>query len=272
MAGLVAERLMGTTAFADISAALDDPGNYQGIFLGGERKPDYLMWDDSNSTAPYYVVECKGSQTNRATSIGQLRSGLEQIPSVQFGRGPRNIISLVIGTFLRQSSTRVFIVDPPNGIDPENYPKEPSKKATERIGEKEWRILDWARFDNRAWIGHELQLLRWVEQHETANSVARSMEISTGERAYPVRNAPLELKETPRGIYQGLTSQFGPGFRGMSISAFRGVRDDLLTPLLEMRHEATRQASSRMVLQPESDLPSNSSFGPNGTCLIVNIP
>lgn len=267
--GLVAERLLSTTGISDVSAALDDPGNYQGISPIGRKKPDYLMWNDNNPSSPLYVIESKGTQSNRSTSIGQLADGLEQVPSLSFSLGPRSAVSLVVATYLKQKSTSVLIVDPTDDSDSAGRRDERSEKATKRVKETEWQILDWQRFDRRLWGAHELQLLRWVDQHETANSLATSMDIKSAERSYPVTNARLERRNTSFGGYDGLTSRFGPSFNGHSLTTFRGIRHELLARISELQHDTAREISSQIRLAAESDVPAGSSFGPAGTCLIV---
>ena len=65
MAGLLMESFFGAGSFVDISIALNDPAAYQDIEQEGDAQPDYLMWGDE-ADSPYYVVECKGTQSSRA--------------------------------------------------------------------------------------------------------------------------------------------------------------------------------------------------------------
>jgi hypothetical protein len=270
-AGLVAERVLGTTAICDVSAALDDPGNFQDISRQGRKEPDYLMWNDNDPSSPLYVIESKGTQSNRSTSIGQLADGLAQVPSLSFSLGPRTIISLVVATYLKQRSTSVFVVDPTDDSKNLGKKEEGSNKATKRVKETEWQILDWPRFNRRVWTAHELQLLRWVDQHETANSLAESMDIKSAERSYQVSNARLERRKTSFGEYDGSAAQYGPSFNGHSLMVFRGIRHELLAQISESRHDNAREFSSQIRSTPETDLPAGWSFGPAGTCLIVDV-
>lgn len=104
------EDLLGAGAFVDISVALDDPGAYQGIDREGSAQPDYLMWGE-RWDSPYFVVECKGTQSSESKSFDQLRRGLEQVPSVVLGAGPRPIITAVIATCMTDEGTKVFLLE-----------------------------------------------------------------------------------------------------------------------------------------------------------------
>ena len=131
-AGLVLEDRFGAEEAVDISIALGEPQNYQNFAQTGGTQPDYLMWSEA-PTSPYFVVECKGSQTKQSTSIDQIRRGLEQVPSIVFGTGTRDVITLVIATCLQGQGTTIFIVDPPPG---ESEPPDRSKnKSDDKVSE-----------------------------------------------------------------------------------------------------------------------------------------
>lgn len=94
MAGLVVERLFNAAQFVDVSVALRDPGLYQDVRAAATTQPDYLMWNAQPGT-PYFVVECKGSQTNlkhhaRAVASG---NGASSISGVRCWGQDRNDIS-----------------------------------------------------------------------------------------------------------------------------------------------------------------------------------
>src|SRR3989442_828051 len=136
MAGLLMENSFGASSFVDISIALNDPAAYQGIQQDGDAQPDYLMWGNEPDS-PYYVVECKGTQTSRAMSHYQMRRGLEQVPSVVLGMGPRQVVTLVVATCLLNNSTEVLVLDPPpDKPDDEKRAAEASERVSERTGER----------------------------------------------------------------------------------------------------------------------------------------
>src|SRR5579862_6312805 len=111
------------------------------------------MWGAQPGT-PYFVVECKGSQTNLNTTLGQLRRGMEQVPSLVFGAGARPVTTLVVATLLSRSGTTVYILDPP---DP---PDDSERSPSERIDKRTWRINNSEQFAKRSWAGRRSQLLR----------------------------------------------------------------------------------------------------------------
>jgi hypothetical protein len=97
------------------------------------------MWSAQPGT-PYFIVECKGSQTNLNTTLGQLRRGMEQVPSLVFGAGTRTVTTLVVATLMRKSGAIVYVLDPPEESDD-------SKESTsERVDKRTWRITDPERF------------------------------------------------------------------------------------------------------------------------------
>jgi hypothetical protein len=130
-AGLVMERLFNTDAWVDTSVALADSARYQDVRRRGRLQPDYLMWQDLTG-APFYVVECKGSQSQRAVSIGQIRRGLEQVPSLRFANGARPVERFVIATLMQASGTTVFIMDPPDDETPEQKERRQAAEKSER--------------------------------------------------------------------------------------------------------------------------------------------
>ena len=71
-----------TDSFSDVSVVLGEPAAFQNIGQQGEAQPDYLMWAEQGNT-PYYLVECKGSQSDRNSSYDQLRRALEQISMIR---------------------------------------------------------------------------------------------------------------------------------------------------------------------------------------------
>ena len=101
--GLLLERLFDAGHAIDISAALPNPGSVENVVQSGSAQPDYLMWG-SALNSPYYVVECKGCQTSRDATMGQIRRGLEQVPSLIFGGGGRPVgITLVVASHMQAS-------------------------------------------------------------------------------------------------------------------------------------------------------------------------
>jgi hypothetical protein len=272
MAGLLIEKFFEAGSFVDISIALDDPAAYQDIEREGGAQPDYLMrGDDDNS--PYYVVECKGSQCNNNTSYDQLRRGLEQIPSVVFGAGPRQVVTVVVATCLLDDGTEVFVLDPPPDTPDDHPDKESSEKVSERTGKRTWRVRNPEAFRERTLIAEESNLLKWAGQYQTASVRDRHLErIQPELMAMP--NAPLETKKTNFGTFRGIEQPLFPELGTRNLRMFTGVDQDLLASLIQERppgEPRARQVEQRRRLEPQppDHLPANMSVSRSGSCMII---
>lgn len=272
MAGLLIERFFEAGSFVDISIALDDPAAYQDIEREGDAQPDYLMWGDEDNS-PYYVVECKGSQCNKNTSYDQLRRGLEQIPSVVFGAGPRQVVTVVVATCLLDDGTEVFVLDPPPDTPDDHPDKESSEKVSERTGKRTWRVRNPEAFRERTVMAEESNLLKWAGQYQTASVRDRHLETIQPElMAMP--NAPLETKRTNFGTFRGIEQPLFPELGTRNLRMFTGVDQDLLESLIQERplgEPRARQVEQRGRLerQPPDHLPANMSVSRSGSCMII---
>ncbi|MGH9685536.1 MAG: hypothetical protein ACRD5K_00400 [Candidatus Acidiferrales bacterium] len=288
MAGLLMERLFDSPSFVDVSIALDDPTIYQNLQQVGGAQPDYLMWGEQPHS-PYYVVECKGSQTNSSTSIDQLRRGLEQVPSLVFGAGARPVLTMVIATHLGQDATTVFVLDPP-GDDPRD-PISPGsgehEKISEKTGERTWKIANVEKFERRTQLSQESELLKWAGLFNQAQQ--RDRELSRRESQVTLPDFELENRRTDLGTYRGRSSPLFPelgygnpanagrlplfpeeGYRNLTL--FMGVEEDLLARTVEKSLEfrdvarGVQERVSRVNLRETSPY---QSLGRDGTCMIV---
>ncbi len=270
MAGIVVERLFSAPQFVDVSIALRDPALYQNVRAAATAQPDYLMWSSRPAT-PYYVVECKGSQTNVNVSLGQLRRGMEQVPSLVFSTGPRTVNTLVVATLLRRSGTVVYVVDPPDQPN-EEHPDSPS----ERIDKRTWRIKDPETFALRSWNGRRSQLLRWAGQFVSAARIDR--ELAFGHvREFTLRDQPLERRVVADMTFQGRATPFFPELGEPRLRIFTGVQEDLLRAAITEPIRSEEIATSlerqfqRKVEHPQAGQEEpNVSVGPGGSCLIVD--
>ena len=273
MAGLLMENFFEAGSFVDISIALNDPAAYQDIEREGDAQPDYLMWGDADNS-PYYVVECKGSQCNKNTSYDQLRRGLEQVPSVVFGAGPRQVVTVVVATCLLDDGTDVFVLDPPpDGPDDDHPDKESSDKVSERTGKRTWRIRNPEAFHERTVIAEESNLLKWAGQYQTATVRDRRLErIQPELMAMP--NAPLETKRTNFGNFLGIEQPLFPDLGDRNLRMFTGVDQELLESLIREPPRGEPGArpvdqGGRLERQPPDHLPANMSVSRSGSCMIV---
>jgi hypothetical protein len=272
LAGLLMEEFFDVASFVDVSIALDDPVAYQDIEHEGDAQPDYLMWGQA-ANSPYYVVECKGSQSDKYTSYDQLRRGLEQVPNVVFGAGARQIMNLVIATLLLDDGTEVFVLDPPpNRPDDDDLDERASEKVSERTGERSWRIHDPEAFHERTVVADESNLLKWAGQYQTATS--RDLRL---ERIQPelmqMPNARLETKETNIGIFRGIEQPLFPALGVRDLRLFTGVEEGLLESLMHERSpmptDAGQVARGEVRWKRPEHLPFNMSVSRRGSCLIV---
>jgi hypothetical protein len=274
MAGLLAETYLGTSEFVDVSIALEEPQAYQGIYQVGTAQPDFCMWSETDRAAPLYVVECKGSQTTRSTSISQLRRGLEQVPSVAFINGGRRTLSLVIATFLDQDNTLVFVLDPPNEDDREIPPGDKRRGPSEKVGERLWRITDAEAFQKRIWNAHESYLLKWAGQFHDAAAIDEALTPERIRRAI-APNAELSQERTEIGTFTGMSVPLFPELGNARARIFRGVEEELLVSVrgrLERARElasAIKERVSRLYEHPADRLSPTTAFGRSGTCTIV---
>jgi len=270
MAGLLVESFFQTDSFSDVSVALGDPAMFQDIVQQGEAQPDYLMWAEPGNT-PYYLVECKGSQSDRNTSYDQLRRGLEQVRTIQLGPGPRQLLTLVIATCLLDETTEVLVLDPP----PENDGQSKDKKSKAKSSQREFRVEDRKVFHQRAVIAQESQLLKWAGQFRTASAQDVKLGRTVPEGAALV-DVPLETKETGFGEFRGRSQPLFPELGDRNLRIFTGVEAELLesirrepgdvAPVEEGRVNPHRYIAGA----GREQLPGNISIGNDGSCMIVD--
>jgi hypothetical protein len=266
MGTLLAEQFFGAADCVDVSFALEDRGNFQGVSARYTTRPDYIAWNSSN----YYVIECKGCQTDsRWDSLDQLRRGLEQVPSLVFLGGDRKVESMAIGTWLRRTATDVFCVDPPNG-EPNNSGKIVSAdKVSEKTGENSWSIPDSEKFEEHTSAILGMNLLRWVGQHKSAESIMRDTGLSREGQDYSLPDVRMKERHTENGSYLGVTMPILPGL-GDKPRMFVGIRDTLLNHLQKKQLKDSRDILKSLYREELSFKSTRTeSFSSDGTCMIV---
>ena len=90
------------------SQDVEDKQNF-GAAVGGHYLTTFSRGPLPNQ---YYIVECKGSQSNRSTIINQLQRGSEQVLAVDIDK-PASATRLVIGAWLKGTVT-ILVIDPPD--------------------------------------------------------------------------------------------------------------------------------------------------------------
>ena len=274
MAGLLMEEFFGAGSFVDISIALNDPAAYQDIDQEGNAQPDYLMWGDE-ADSPYYVVECKGTQSSRSESHNQLRRGLEQVPSVAVGAGPRQVVTVVVATCLLDNSTEVLVLDPPPDKPHDDRPAEDSsERVSERIGKRNWQISNPEAFQERALVAEESNLLKWAGQYQTATVRDRRLQ-RTQPELMEMPNASLESKRTNVGTFRGVEQPLFPALGAPNLRIFTGVEEDLLS----LPNSSTNVRACKLVVcRPDGwtsndcsqiTCPGTISVSRSGSCMII---
>jgi hypothetical protein len=272
MAGLLMESFFGAGSFVDISIALNDPAAYQGIEQEGEPQPDYLMWGDE-ADSPYYVVECKGTQSNKGESHNQLRRGLEQVPSVVLGAGPRQVVTVVVATCMLNERTEILVLDPPPDNPDYDRPGEgESGRVSERTGKRSWRISNPEAFHARTIVAEESNLLKWAGQYQTATGRDRRLERVQPE-LLAMPNAPLETKRTNVGNFRGIDQPLFPALGNRNLRIFTGVEEELLDLLIRepppAQAETARGRLGNVERLLREHLPPSMSVSRNGSCMII---
>lgn len=269
MAGLLVEDFFQTDSFSDVSVALGDPPMFQDIVQQGEAQPDYLMWAEAGNT-PYYLVECKGSQSDRNTSYDQLRRGLEQVRTIQLGPGPRQLLTLVIATCLLDETTEVLVLDPPQEGDGNSK----KKKSRTKPSQREFRVEDRKIFHQRAVIAQESQLLKWAGQYRTASGQDLKLGRTVAEGAAVV-DVPLETKETAFGEFRGRSQPLFPELGDQNLRVFTGVEAELLESIRREPGEVwpvdveVIRPRRNVARVPREQLLGTISIGNDGSCMIV---
>jgi hypothetical protein len=272
MAGLVLERIFQADQAVDVSVALRDTRRFQNMSATSNSQPDYLMWN-VDPTSPYFVVECKGSQTSRATTMDQIRRGLEQVPTLVFGRGARTVTTLVVATSMQKNGTTVYVIDPPDDDDSEREFDSNSGSLPERINERAWKIPDPERFEQRTWNLRLAQMLNWCGQFKSALFRLPEEDLHLYRLDRNPVDRPLTRRELDGIPYAGQSLPLFPELDTGGIRLFMGIREDLLESARKDSHAALASARRFEHLRPgeaarENALPSRSVSG-SGLCMEV---
>jgi len=276
MAGVLLGTYLNAPLAADVSVAMNDPA--WPIDLEYKSSPDYLFFN--NTQTNLFIVECKGTQTSRSSSIDQLRRGTEQVPSLVFTDG-RRPPAIVVATLLSTRGTTVLIVDPPGDSDAEEHLEKP-----ERLGKREWRVRNDVEFARATRLISQAKVLSFAGADEAAEHMlerARTLR----PRTPTVRARQTRIAENELGRFQGISQRVGIKDR-VNIDVFQGVDTTVYEAFLsedsERADEALRQFSQRtafashevdltqpVVTSHEGDSVIVRSAGPDGSLLEVTV-
>jgi hypothetical protein len=223
--------------------------------------------------SPYYVVECKGSQTDRNTSYDQLRGGLEQVPAIVIAPGARQVVTFIIATCMLENETEVLVLDPPPSSPDDPVGKEQARKRSKETKERTWRVRDPEIFYRRALIAEDSNLLKWAGQYRAASGRDAQLRGLVPAELAP-DNAPLEIKKTDFGVFLGTEHLLFPELGIRDLRIFTGVDQALLESLIRQPRDL-ELAQRPVERQPRFDhvarerLPANISISGDGGYMIV---
>jgi hypothetical protein len=223
MAYWLMTELFNAQTFIDVDVALRSPQllsqmNIPPVSQNLRTVPDYIFMLPNNE---YAIVECKGSQSGRNTSMNQLRRGLEQVPSIAFASG-ETAKEFVVATSLSTDETVVYLVDPPADQAEETFE---SDRRNHEPGKRRFTIRDKGSFDRSTRRLHGASLLAFSGAGRQAVDLA-GVELPEG---IPVRDRPLEETRISEidaifGGYSYSVPLRGPVNLGFSV--FQGIAQD----------------------------------------------
>jgi hypothetical protein len=226
MAAVLLGMYLNAPLAADVAVAMNDPA--WPIELQYDTSPDYLFFNPTQTNL--FIVECKGTQTTRASSLDQLRRGTEQVPSLTFTDG-RKPPSLVVATCLSKSGTRVLVIDPPEDDQPKNL------ERTERVTQREWRVRDDVEFARATRLISEAKVLSFAGADEAAASKIERVHkrILSRPRTEP---REIEVRENEFGMFRGVRQRVGMRDR-FNIDVFQALDTAVLKGILSEEPEQT---------------------------------
>ncbi len=277
MAALLLGIYLNAPLAADVSVAMDDPT--WPIDLEYETSPDYIFFDSTQ--ANLFIVECKGTQTTRYASVDQLRRGTEQVPSLSFTDG-RMPPSLVVATCLSKEGTRVLVIDPPGDEDSGKH-----SERSERVGPREWKVLNDAEFGRATRLLSDVKLLSFAGADQAA---AEKLDRAHTRRTKTPRIVPrvAEISENEFGSFRGVRQRVGLKDR-FHLDVFQAldttVFDALVSEEPDRAEEELRAFKSRTALasgvnvqSPQAVLTTHErdtlvvrSAGPDGSLLEIRV-
>lgn len=228
IAAVLLDKYLNAPQAADVSVAVSDP--FWPVDLQYDTSPDYLFFDSSQTNL--FIVECKGTQGSRSTSLDQLRRGTEQVPSLVFtdGRTPQ---SLIVATCLAKNDTTVLVLDPP--ADDDLPPSD--RMHTERIGQRSWRVRDDAGFSRSTRLISESKILSFAGDYEAATAKSERAQIRTRGRFRSLSPEPT-FTENEFGRFRGVRQRLGVRDR-FDVEVFQGVETTVYEALLSDDPERT---------------------------------
>lgn len=181
---------------------------------GNSRRslPDYIF--GGPQPGQFFIVECKGTQSSRATAVSQLQRGTEQVLTVDIVDA-RNVTRLVVAAWLQQAITLLI-------VDPE---EERGKPSTELRKLSRWEPEEVSLFADAkrlTYIGDLAAAWRLVRRHVEPLG------------QFPFEERKLILRETRFGTFLGSEwqAEMSDGrllrmYRGLDGNVYEKVRQGL---------------------------------------------
>lgn len=240
MAAVLLGTYLDAPLATDVSVAMGDPD--WPIEPLDDTSPDYLFFNDDQSKL--FIVECKGTQTSRSTSLDQLRRGTEQVPSLKFTDG-RTAPSLVVATCLARRGTRILIIDPPGDEEvASDHPEKP-----ERVSGRHWKVRNDAEFSRATRLIAEAKVLSFAGADEDAAKKLERAGATVSERPRSVPRRP-ETGENEFGKFRGVRQRVGVKDR-FNVDVFQGLDVAVYSALLS--EEPARTAEERQSFRARTD-------------------
>lgn len=171
--------------------------------------PDYIF--KGRRKNQYYIVECKGTQSSKSATIGQLQRGSEQVVTIGI-EPPAKVTRLVIASWLKEGIA-IFVIDPD------------SKRESQTLSR--WSI------DEISAFAHAKQL-SYVGDHRGAATLLKGMIEPTPDLVLEERE--LDFRQTKFGIFLGTEESITMPDRRL-IRMFRGIQADFYRGILSANRE-----------------------------------
>lgn len=206
---------LGAPLSSDVSVAMNDPA--WPIEILNRSSPDYIFFNLEQTNL--FVVECKGTQSSRASALDQMRRGCEQAASLSFTDGRPQPPAIIVATYLSPAGTRVLILDPP-GDDHSNGSDTRTPKR-----EREWKVTDNIGFLQATRRLSEARVLSFAGLDEAATE---KLERAGARRSVFPRSTPrrTEISENEFGRFRG-TRQSVSLRDGVALEVFQAIEIDV---------------------------------------------
>jgi len=158
--------------------------------------PDYIFKGPRHNQ--YFVVECKGTQSQRPAAIRQLQRGTEQVVTVGID-SPALTTHLVIGALL-SGNISLFVIDPVEGSEPRILTR--------------WTIESLRRFS-------DAKKLTYIGNYTGARKLLPEITIEAVSGEY--EEWEPDVRETANGVFEG-SAEIRRTPDGRELRMFRGLR------------------------------------------------